>query len=88
MFVQFERRIISQRKRDALAVKKAQGVQFGRPLSVAPAARARITELRCSGLSWDAVAAAMIDEGWSTGHGGRWLGNTVRRIWLAEHPAA
>ena len=30
-FSQFERRLIGQRTKDALAVKRAQGVQLGRP---------------------------------------------------------
>jgi hypothetical protein len=30
-FAQFERRLTSQRTKDALAVKKAQGVRLGRP---------------------------------------------------------
>ena len=31
MFAQFERRLISQRTREALAVKRSQGVRLGRP---------------------------------------------------------
>src|SRR6478609_8875041 len=33
-FAQFERRLISQRTKDALAVKKEQGVRLGRPPSI------------------------------------------------------
>ena len=85
MFAQFERRLISQRTRDALAVRKAQGVRLGRPRAVTDEARARIVQLRGEGLAWRAVADAMTAEGWPTGHGGTWLANTARRIYLAEH---
>src|SRR2546423_14611650 len=35
-FAQFERRLIGERTREALAVKKRQGVRPGRPASVSP----------------------------------------------------
>jgi DNA invertase Pin-like site-specific DNA recombinase len=85
---QFERRVISQRTKDALAVKRAQGVRLGRPRVVNDDARARIVELRATGASWRVVAEVMADEGWPTAHGGRWLANTCRRIALAEEDAA
>ena len=88
VFASFERALISQRTRDALAVRKAQGVQLGRPRTVTDEARARIAELRGKGLAWRAVADAMTAEGWPTGHGGTWLANTARRIYLAEHEHA
>ena len=88
VFAQFERRLISQRTRDALAVRKAQGVHLGRPRAVTDEARARIVQLRGEGLAWRAVADAMTAEGWPTGHGGTWLANTARRIYLAEHEHA
>ena len=34
VFAQFERRLIGQRTRDALAVKRAQGVRLGRPPAI------------------------------------------------------
>jgi DNA invertase Pin-like site-specific DNA recombinase len=39
-FAQFERRLIAQRTREALAVKRAQGVRLGRPPALDPAPHA------------------------------------------------
>jgi DNA invertase Pin-like site-specific DNA recombinase len=84
VFGELERRLISQRTRDALAAKRADAVPLGRPRVFDAEARARIVELRAAGGSWRDVAATMADEGWPTAHGGQWLGNTCRRIALAE----
>src|SRR5437868_3907527 len=40
-FAQFERRLISQRTREALAVKRSQGVRLGRPSTMDPAIKRR-----------------------------------------------
>jgi hypothetical protein len=45
-FAQFERRLIGQRTKDALAVKKRAGVKLGRPLSVDQAVVKRIANER------------------------------------------
>jgi DNA invertase Pin-like site-specific DNA recombinase len=87
VFGELERRLISQRTRDALAAKRAEGVRLGRPRVVDNETRARIIELRDAGASWRTIADAMADEGWPTAHGGRWLANTCRRIALAEDAA-
>ena len=44
-FAQFERRLIGQRTRDALAVKRSQGVVLGRPRELSSEAQHRILEL-------------------------------------------
>ena len=43
---QWERRIISQRTKDALAVKREQGVRLGRPSSIDPILRERLMAMR------------------------------------------
>ena len=53
---QWERRIIGQRTRDALAVKRAQGLRLGRPREMSTDAIKRIHELRESGLTVAAIA--------------------------------
>lgn len=52
---EWERNIISERTKDALAVKKSQGVRLGRPPS-APPDIAALASLRRSGMSWNAIA--------------------------------
>ena len=45
-FAQFERRLIGERTREAMAVRKAQGVQLGRPRALPAKVRARIRRRR------------------------------------------
>ncbi|MCP4308030.1 MAG: recombinase family protein [bacterium] len=79
-FAQFERRMIGQRTREALAVKKAQGVRIGRPPATEGSTIRRMRELRAEGLSYRRVARQLDEEGHSTAHGAaRWDGSTVRR---------
>jgi DNA invertase Pin-like site-specific DNA recombinase len=52
---QWERRIIGQRTREALAVKKAQGIKLGRPASIPDGLARRIVRLRQQGLTLQAI---------------------------------
>jgi len=78
-FAQFERRLISQRTREALAVKKSQGVRLGRPRTIPNEVVRRIKRERAKGKSLAAIADALNADGVPTAQGGRrWYPATVR----------
>ncbi len=80
-FAQFERRLISQRTKDALAVKKAQGVHLGRPQRLPRDVVERVVEERASGKTLAAIAAGLNDDRVDTAQGGqRWYPSTVLAI--------
>ncbi len=78
-FAQFERRLISQRTREALAVKRTQGVRLGRPPTMPEDVIRQIQKERDAGRSYAAIAAILNDAGVPTAQGGaRWHPATVR----------
>ena len=82
---QWERRAIGARTREALAAKKAAGVQLGRPRSVSDDVVARIVRERESGRSLPMIAKGLNDDGVPTARGGiRWYPATVRSALLAD----
>jgi len=82
---QWERRIIGQRTRDALAMKKAQGVRLGRPRTLPEDVRARIVAERDGGAGWSSIARGLENDGTATAQGGAcWHPATVRSIYLAS----
>jgi DNA invertase Pin-like site-specific DNA recombinase len=81
VFAQFERRLIGQRTREALAAKRASGVRLGRPVSLPPEISKRIASERKAGRSLAAIAATLNEEQVPTAQGGRqWWPSTVRAV--------
>jgi DNA invertase Pin-like site-specific DNA recombinase len=69
-FAVFERRLIGQRTREALAVKKAQGVVLGRPRSLPAEVYERVRSERDAGRSWPAIAHGLNEDAVPTARGG------------------
>jgi DNA invertase Pin-like site-specific DNA recombinase len=84
---QWERRIISQRTKDALAAKKAAGVRIGRASQLSAETRQRLVERRAEGHSLRKIADDLNADRVATGQGAqRWHASSVRAaLQSAEH---
>jgi DNA invertase Pin-like site-specific DNA recombinase len=82
---QFERRLIGQRTREALAQKRAQGIRLGRPPEIDPATEELIVSRRRDGFALRAIVDELNTAGVSTATSGAvWHVSTVRRV-LGRH---
>jgi DNA invertase Pin-like site-specific DNA recombinase len=80
-FAQFERRLIGERTKSALAVKKAAGVRLGRPRLIPAEIVARIVAERLSGATLRAIADGLNRDGIPTAMRGRqWWVATVQGV--------
>jgi DNA invertase Pin-like site-specific DNA recombinase len=87
-FAQYERRLIGQRTRDALAVKRAQGVRLGRPQTLPLDVVRRIVDEHRAGASLRTIAAGLERDAVPTARGGtRWHASTIRDV-LGSQAAA
>jgi DNA invertase Pin-like site-specific DNA recombinase len=70
-----------QRTREALAVKKAQGVRLGRPQSISPRLARRIRSMRTRGLTLQRICDKLNNEGVPTPRGGSvWRPTSLRAV--------
>lgn len=88
VFAELERKLIGQRTRDALAVKRAQGVRLGRPSTLPAAVVARIVAEHATGESWSAIARGLNDDAVPTAQDGtRWYPASVRKVAMGQDAA-
>lgn len=78
---EFERNLISERTKAALAVKKAQGVRLGRPTQLPREVVERIVVERAAGAGYQRVADGLNRDQVPTAQGGaRWYAGTIRAV--------
>ncbi|MEI2718265.1 MAG: recombinase family protein [Candidatus Nanopelagicales bacterium] len=78
---QWERRIIGQRTKDALAARRAAGVTLGRPRVLPQEVVARIASERQAGATLQGIADGLMADDVPTARGGdRWYPSSVRSI--------
>ncbi|MBY0290144.1 MAG: recombinase family protein [Mycobacteriaceae bacterium] len=81
-FAEYERELIGERTKAALAAKKQRGERIGRPREASSKVVRRIVADRDNGLSFDRIAKALEAEGILSPRGGqKWQSSTVRRIY-------
>ena len=72
---------ISERTREALAVKKAQGIRLGRPSTLPGEIVSRIVAERSAGASLRVIADGLTRDGIATAQGGAsWHASTVSKV--------
>jgi DNA invertase Pin-like site-specific DNA recombinase len=78
-FAPCERSLISQRIRQTLAAKRAQGIRLGRPPTMSPYAIERITREHAAGHTLTQIANGLNTDHIPTAQGGRrWYPTTIR----------
>lgn len=78
---QYERKLIGQRTKAGLAIKKAEGVQLGRRGSLPVEVVQRIKAERSAGSTLTAIANGLTDDNVPTAQGGkRWYASTIKKV--------
>jgi DNA invertase Pin-like site-specific DNA recombinase len=86
---QYERRLISQRTRDGLAAKRAQGVRLGRPSVLPTDVVQRIVTERAEGKGLRIIAEGLTAEGIRTARGGlTWSTSSVQAVLAGQDAVA
>jgi len=80
-FSEYERALIGQRTKDALAAKKAAGIRLGRPRLLPQEVVASIVEAKAAGRSLASIARNLTAQGVPTAQGGqRWYASTIAAV--------
>jgi DNA invertase Pin-like site-specific DNA recombinase len=79
-FSQFERRLISERTKQALAQKRAAGVRLGAAPEIDHAVERRIRRERSKGRTLRDIAERLNADAIPTARGGRWHASTLQRV--------
>lgn len=83
-FAQYERELISERTKSALAAKKRRGERIGRPRVATASVVRRIVQDRDAGSTYDAIALALTSDKVLSPLGKpTWQPSTVRRIYAS-----
>lgn len=86
---QYERRLISQRTKDALAAKRAAGVRLGRPSVLSTDVIRRIVTERAKGQGLRVIAEGLTVGGVATARGGpAWSTSSVQAVLAGQDAAA
>jgi DNA invertase Pin-like site-specific DNA recombinase len=80
VLAEWEREMIGDRTKNALAAARARGQKLGRPQGVPDDVVQSIRVMRSVGLSWGKIAQGLQAQGIPTGQGGRWHATTVRKL--------
>ena len=85
VFAELERRLIGERTKAALAVKRDQGVVLGRPRTLPDRVVERIVRERSAGVTWTSIADGLNGDRVPTAQGGvRWYPATVRTVAMSR----
>jgi DNA invertase Pin-like site-specific DNA recombinase len=79
-FSQFERRLISERTKSALAQKRAGGVRLGAPPMIDDRVARRVRDERDAGRPLREIAERLNSDGVPTARGGLWRASTLQRV--------
>jgi DNA invertase Pin-like site-specific DNA recombinase len=78
---QWERRLVGQRTKEALAVRREQGVRLGRPPLARDALGSRVVRMRKRGMTLQAISDALNRDGTTPLRGGaHWRPSSVQAV--------
>jgi len=83
-FAQLERRRIGERTKEALAVKKAEGVTLGAPRTMSADIRARILFDLEAGKGYSEIMRLLNEEAIPPTRGKQWYASTIRQVHLSS----